>query len=211
MPKPNRCRLVLIVPETAGPQTLAAALSGGDVASVIIPVPGADEAAAQARAAALVTAAQAAGAAALIVNDTRLAGRTGADGLHVEGDLTHFGAQVGKAAGRAIVGAGNVKTRHHALEIGELRPDYVMFGKIGGDTRPEPNPKNIALAAWWAPLVEVPCIVLGGSDIASVREAAATGAEFVALSAAVFAAEDPASAVARVNAVLDGGTAVFET
>lgn len=203
MPEPNRCRLVLIVPATAGPDALTAALSGGDVASVIVPVAGADETTSQAWAASLVSAAQAAGTAALIVNDTRIAGRTGADGLHVEGDLTHFAAMVEKNAGKAIIGAGGVKTRHQALEIGEARPDYVMFGRTGSDTRPEPHPKNIELGEWWASMVEVPCIVLGGTDVTSVDEIAATGAEFVALSAAVFSNDDPKSAVARANAILD--------
>jgi thiamine-phosphate pyrophosphorylase len=210
-PEPNRCRLVLIVPETAGADALIAALSGGDVASVIISAGGADEAQVQSRAEQLVKAAQAADAAALIVNDTRMAGRTGADGLHVEGDLTHFPAMVEKNAGKAIIGAGDIKTRHHALEIGEARPDYIMFGKTGGDTRPEANPKNVELGEWWASMVELPCIVLGGSGVESVTAVADTGAEFVALSAAVFAGADPAGAVRHANALLDASAPRFET
>lgn len=200
---PNRCRLVLIAPENGDIAAVSAALGGGDVASLVIARYGMDEDRWATTVRGLVEAAQQADVAALVVNDTQLAGRAGADGVHFEGDLNGLGEQIEKAAGRTIIGAGNIKTRHRALEIGEMRPDYLMFGKIGGDTHPQANPKNIGLGEWWAAMVEIPCIVLGGSDIGSVAEVAATGAEFVALGAAVFSSADPAGAVAQANAVLD--------
>ncbi len=56
-------------------------------------------------------------------------------------------------------------------------------------------------------MIEIPCIVMAGSEIASVEAVAATGAEFVALSAAIFAdGVDPAAAVAEANALLDRAT-----
>jgi thiamine-phosphate pyrophosphorylase len=68
-----------------------------------------------------------------------------------------------------IVGGGNATDRHKALEIGEVQPDYIFFGKIGGDIKPEAHPKNVALAEWWASMVEIPCIVLGRLRIRSRR------------------------------------------
>jgi thiamine-phosphate pyrophosphorylase len=60
-------------------------------------------------------------------------------------------------------------------------------------------------------MVEIPCIVLAGSDLASVETVAATGADFVALSQAVFAEGiDPEAAVARANAILDETAPRFE-
>jgi thiamine-phosphate pyrophosphorylase len=60
-------------------------------------------------------------------------------------------------------------------------------------------------------MIAVPCIVLAGNDIASVEAAAQTGAEFVGLSAAVFAdGVDPRVAVARANALLDETAPRFE-
>jgi thiamine-phosphate pyrophosphorylase len=45
---------------------------------------------------------------------------------------------------------------------------------------------------------------MAGSDIASIEAVAATGAEFVAVSSAVFAGgADPAERVAAANALLD--------
>ena len=98
-----------------------------------------------------------------------------------------------------------------ALELGEERPDYIFFGRFGYDTKPEPHARNLALGAWWAQMIEIPCIVMAGSEIASVAAVAATGAEFVALSAAVFAdGVDAGAAVAEANALLDRTAQRFE-
>lgn len=211
----TRCRLVLILP---GGEDLAAraamlegALKGGDVASVILPQYGLDDGQFQKHAEALVPIVQQAGAAALVAGDTRVAGRAKADGIHVTGGLQELGEAVEKFTPKLIVGGGNATDRHRALEIGEVRPDYIFFGKIGGDIKPEAHPKNLALAEWWASMVEIPCIVLGGTDPQSALAVAEAGAEFVALDKAVFA--DPAQAphvVAAVNALLDEKAPRFE-
>ena len=79
-----------------------------------------------------------------------------------------------------------------------------MFGVPGGDIRPQAHPKNIALAEWWAELVEMPSIILGGNDPESVVECASTGADFVALDAAVFSStKSPGEVVVKVNELLD--------
>ncbi len=52
-------------------------------------------------------------------------------------------------------------------------------------------------------MIEIPCIVLAGTDPASALAVAETGAEFVALRQAVFSAEAPGDIVAAVNALLD--------
>jgi len=205
---PDRCRLVLIAPEGASvaefPAALSAALSGGDVASVILPQYGADEASFQALAERAVGIAQEHGAAAIVAGDTRVAGRVHADGLHVEGSKADVAEAIERLQARMIVGADAGKTRDDALEIGEERPDYVFFGRFGYDRTPEPHSRNLSLGRWWAEMIEVPCIVLGGTDVASVEAVAATGAEFVALSSAVFApGTDPREAVAKANEILD--------
>ncbi len=206
-PIPNRCRLVLIAPLAGEPAALAArlreALSGGDVATLIVPaVEG--EAAFQAHAEALVAVAQAAGVATVIAQDTRVAGRVGADGIHLESGAEALREAVEKARGRSIVGAGGATTRDEALDLGEADPDYVFFGKFGYDNKPEPHRRNLSLGEWWAEMIQIPCVVLGGSDVASVEAVAATGADFVALSSAVFGdGVDAAAAVAEANAVLD--------
>jgi thiamine-phosphate pyrophosphorylase len=117
---------------------------------------------------------------------------------------TAMAEAVAKYAPGLIVGGGNARERHAALSIGEAQPDYVIFGSIDGDIKPEPHSKNIALAEWWADMIEIPCVLMGGTSIAFVEEMAQTRAEFIAFSKAVFS--DPANAariVAEINAVLD--------
>ncbi|MCV9998473.1 thiamine phosphate synthase [Pararhizobium sp. YC-54] len=211
----NRCRLVLIVPDIADvdsrAQILGGALRGGDVASVIVPQYGLDDHTFQKHAEALVPLIQDAGAAALIAGDTRVAGRAKADGLHVTGNAADLAEAMEKFSPKLIVGGGNAADRHHALEIGEIRPDYVFFGKVDGDIKPEAHPKNVALAEWWASMIEIPCIVMGGTDPESVLAVAESGAEFVALRLAVFAEPEQAQAiVASVNALLDEKAPRFE-
>ncbi|MDQ2634075.1 MAG: thiamine phosphate synthase [Pseudomonadota bacterium] len=212
---PNRCRIVLISP--AGESAdgfcakFSAAITGGDIASIILPANGMDEASFQAFAERVVPIAQAAGIAAIIAEDTRIAGRVRADGIHIESGKAALADAVASFQSKMAVGAGGAKTRDDALELGEERPDYVFFGRFGYDNTPEAHQRNLSLGGWWAEMIALPVIVMAGSDLASVETVAATGADFVALSAAVFAdGVDPGEAVRRANAILDETAPRFE-
>ncbi|MBL8577824.1 MAG: thiamine phosphate synthase [Mesorhizobium sp.] len=213
---PNRCRIVLISPagESADvfSERFRAAIAGGDIASIILPSHGLDEAAYQAFAEKIVPIAQEAGIAAIIVDDTRIAGRVRADGIHIEGGKAVLAEAIESFQAKMAVGVGGVKTRDDALELGEERPDYVFFGKFGYDNQPEAHQRNLSLGGWWAEMVEIPGIVMAGSDLASIETVAATGTDFVALSAAVFGpGVDPKAAIVRANAILDASAPRFET
>jgi thiamine-phosphate pyrophosphorylase len=212
---PQRCRLVLAIPARGAPADLAraleAALAAGDVASVIVPQYEMDDTAFQALAEALVPVAQARGVAAVIAGASRVAGRVKADGIHVEGGARELADAIERHAGRIMVGAGGAKTRDDALELGEAQPDYIFFGRFGFDNKPEAHPRNLSLGRWWAEMIAIPCIVMAGSDLASLADVAATGAEFALLSEAVFGeGRDPAAAVAAANALLDERAPRFE-
>ncbi len=205
---PNRCRLVLTLSPGAAPEktaaVLAEALVGGDVASVILFSAGAAEREFQSFCEKCVPAIQAAGAAALIADNSQIAGRTKADGVHAGGSIAEVKDAVNALSPRFIVGAGTKPTRDDALDKGELRPDYVFFGKLDGDTHPQAHPKNVEMGEWWASMIELPCIVMGGYLAESVTEIAKSGAEFAAMSAAVFGeGRSPKDEVARINALLD--------
>lgn len=207
-PDPVRPRLVLVTTplgDAEAEDRLRAALSGGDVASVIVDAAGRDSAAFQRLAELLVPIVQEAGAAALIADDTRCAGRVGADGIHLTGgDLEALAEAVERFQPKSIVGASGFETRHDALEAGENLPDYLMFGRLAGDQKDAPHERNLELAAWWAQIVELPCILMGGASLEALDEAIASGAEFVALGAAVFGpGVDSAEAVRRANAMFD--------
>jgi len=205
---PNRCRVVLIAPQTNDPKAfaarLAAALAAGDVASLILPAYDLGEAAFQELAEAVVPVAQAHNVAVMIAGDSRIAARTHADGVHVDGNRAALNDAIDRLQDKMMVGAGGAKTRDDALELGEARPDYIFFGRFGYDTTAAPHHRNLTLGRWWAEMIEVPCIVMAGSDVESTAAVAETGVEFVALSSAVFGdGIDAAAAIARANAILD--------
>ena len=55
-----------------------------------------------------------------------------------------------------------------------------------------------------ASMIELPCIVMGGYLAGSARTIAESGAEFAAMSAAVFGeGRNPRDEVAKINAALD--------
>ena len=161
------------------------------------------------------------GVAAIIAGDPRVANRMGADGIQFGQDLDIIADAVDRFAPKIMIGAGNVRTRHNALVIGELQPDYVMFGKPGGDTHDDPHHKNLDLGEWWSAMIEIPCIVLGGKKLESVVTIAEKGVEFVALDAAIFAPDGDVMAgsagvdavterVRRANKLLDQHAPIFE-
>ncbi|MEL6505635.1 MAG: thiamine phosphate synthase [Pseudomonadota bacterium] len=217
----GRCRLVLIMDGATSCSNDAMLVErmaqAGDIASIIFTGDGLEEPVWQSALEPLVATAQARGIACIIDSNSRIAGRVKADGLQFGQDPQQIEEAVEKYTPQMMVGAANVKTRHNALVLGELQPDYVMFGKPGGDTRAEPHPKNLDLGQWWAAMVEIPGIVLGGNHVDSVVDVARTGTDFVALGAAIFVpqgggkeSDDPAALVARVNALLDDHAPRFD-
>ncbi|WP_235919421.1 thiamine phosphate synthase [Aureimonas psammosilenae] len=207
----TRPRLVLVTTPLAateaGVAALRAALGAGDVASVILDPAGRSEAEFQPFAEEMVAACRDHEVAVVVADETRVAGRAKADGMHLSsGDIEELRDTVKRLAPRSIVGASGFETRHEALEAGEALPDYLFFGQLGADTAPGAREEDMALAEWWAEIVEVPCILLGGADLETLPEAVRTGAEFVALASAVFADADPASVAAKVlraNEIID--------
>ena len=207
-----------MVPGDTDPDVVSDALSGGDVASVIVSPFGSasangkpermDAGAFASAAAELVPLAQRMGAAAVVAFDPALAARTGADAVHLDAPVA--AGEVKRLAGTMGVGVGNLVDRHGALTAGEAGPDYAFFGRLHRDIRAEPHPLNLDLAAWWSQVVTVPCVVPGGSAVECVVAVAKAGADFVALQSAIFDASDPARAVARANALLDEHAPRFE-
>ncbi|SEP59142.1 thiamine-phosphate pyrophosphorylase [Faunimonas pinastri] len=196
-------RLFLVTPAAPDldlfPDMLAEVLAASDVAAVLI-ASGTSEEEREDIAHVLVPIIQAAGAAAIIADATRAVGRCKADGVHIgsgQGDLANA---VADYQPRSIVGAGNISSRHTAMEAAELGVDYIFFGKPYGDSHAEPHPKVLDLAAWWSDLMEVPAVVMAGNDPHSAKAAAETGASFVALQSAVWNWPDGPEAAIRIAA-----------
>lgn len=201
----NRCRVILIAPTNGDAvANVEVALSGGDVASVIVPMGEMSETQYRVHAIKLVSIIQAAGAAAILVGDTQVLGRNEADGLFIASGPDNLIEALEKFSPKKIIGFGGVKDRHQAMMAGDIGPDFVFFGKLNGDIKPEPHHKNIALAEWWSQLISIPCVVMSGSDLNSVIEIAESRADFVALGSAVFDNDKgPKVAVSEANALLE--------
>lgn len=204
-PIKERCRLVLIMPDTAFDKAqMSAAFEGGDIASVIVPQYQLNEGDYQDVLSSIVEIAQPFDTAVVAAGDTRIAGRCGADGIHVVGGFTEIRSALKEHGQKWIIGSGGAENRHAALTLAEEDPDYVFFGRFGQDTHAEPHKRNIALGEWWSQVVEVPCIIMGGNDLAALGVAAGTGTDFVALSHAVLGeGVDAKAACASANSILE--------
>ena len=143
------------------------------------------------------------GAAALVYGDTQAAGRSGADGVHVDASLEDVKLAVESFQPDRIVGTGGTKLKHDAMEWAETGVDYLFFGKLDLSEKEAAHAKTLSGATWWAELFETPCVALGGNSIESLAEVAATGADFVALKDAVWKSADVAGTVSKVNQILD--------
>ena len=197
-------RLFLVAPPRIDAEIFAPllkeALAAADVAAVLLAIESVKEDVLQP----LVDIVQQAGAAALVADDTRLAGHVKADGVHIGGGFEDLRFALESFKPTRIVGAGNLHSRHAALEIGELAVDYLFFGRPHGDTHDAPHPKALELAEWWSEITQVPAVIMVGRSIESVREAATTGAEFVALHDAVWShAGGPGEAMKLAADMLD--------
>ena len=109
---------------------------------------------------------------------------------------------------KRIVGAGNLHSRHDAMEAGELGVDYLFFGRPHGDTHDAPHPKALDLAEWWSELMQMPAVIMAGR---SARQRRRGGRDRRGLRRAarrrLVASGGPAEAVALAQAALAAGTA----
>ncbi|MHA6720806.1 thiamine phosphate synthase [Sphingomonas sp. RS6] len=141
---------------------------------------------------------------AFIVNDSiSLAKRLGADGVHLgqgDGDARDARSILGP---NVQIGVTCHDSRHLAMEAGEAGADYVAFGAFyptgTKETKHRPDP---AILSWWSALFEIPCVAIGGITPANAAPLVRAGADFVAVSHAVWGG-DEAEAV-RAFAAIQG-------
>lgn len=201
------CQLYLISPLDVGgdfPDRLTAALDAGAVAAFQFRVKGLEQHEA-ARLAEPLQAICAARDVAFIVNDdVALAKRLGADGVHLgqgDGNPREARRELGP---NVQIGVTCHASRHMAMEAGEAGADYVAFGAFyPTTTKAVEHHAEPEILEWWQGMFELPCVAIGGITVDNARVLIDAGADFLAVSGAVWAHPDgPAAAVQAFSALL---------
>jgi thiamine-phosphate pyrophosphorylase len=148
---------------------------------------------------------------AFIVNDSiALAKRLRADGVHLgqgDGSVREAREQLGR---EAQIGVTCHASRHLAMEAGEAGADYVAFGSFFPSTtkasehRPEPE-----LLTWWQSLFEIPCVAIGGITPENCGPLVKAGADFLAVSAAVWDGDEAQAVGAFAKSIKIAGLATI--
>lgn len=202
----HACRLYLITPPSipdldAFARDLDAALSAGEVAALQIRLK--DVPLDEIRKAAKVLApiAQRHGTAVLMNDFVELAKELGLDGVHVgQSDMAYRDAR--RILGpNAMIGVTCHNSRHLAMDAAEAGADYVAFGAFyPTSTKTVEHMAELETLSIWQQVMEAPCVAIGGITADNAGEVAKAGADFVAVSGAVW--NHPDGPAAGVKALL---------
>ncbi len=203
------CRLYLITPphisDLAGfARDLEAALSAGRVAALQIRLPNASADDIRAAARVIAPIAHAHDVAVLMNNHVELAKELGLDGAHIgQSDMSLKDAR--RILGpNAMIGVTCHNSRHLAMEACEGGADYVAFGAFYPTTTKDvEHMAELETLTIWQEIMEIPCVAIGGISAETAGEIAAAGADFIAVSGAVWShADSPAAGVKALLAAL---------
>lgn len=202
------CQLYLISPQRFDPgfpEQLKAALDGGPVAAFQLRLKDVADFEIL-RAGEVIKPILAAYDVAFILNDRAdLAAQLGADGVHLgqdDGDVAAARQLLGR---EAQIGVTCHDSRHLAMEAAEDGANYVAFGAffptMTKETSHRPDP---AILKWWTTLSPLPCVAIGGITPTNCRPLIEAGADFLAVSNAVWTHPGGAGAgVAAFTAALE--------
>lgn len=132
---------------------------------------------------------------AFIVNDdVALARRLGADGVHLgqqDGSVSDAREELGREAQIGMTCHGS---RHLAMDAGEQGADYVAFGAFFPSTTKEvEHQADIELIEFWSELFEIPSVAIGGITAENCQPILDAGADFIAVSGAVWNGDEVAA------------------
>ena len=201
------CQLYLISPLEVGgnfPKKLEEAVTAAPVAAFQFRVKGIDQHEAAALAAPLQEICAAHDVAFMVNDSIALAKRLKADGVHLgqgDGDVREARRELGADA---QIGVTCHNSRHLAMEAAEAGADYVAFGAFFPTTTKEvQHVAEIDTLQKWSLVTEVPCVAIGGITQENAKPLIEAGADFLAVSSAVWNHPDgPAAAVKAFNALL---------
>lgn len=140
---------------------------------------------------------------AFVVNDSvPLAKRLKADGVHLgqgDGDVREAREELGRDV---QIGVTCHASRHLAMEAGDAGADYVAFGAFfPSETKASDHRADLELLEWWSGLFEIPCVAIGGITPANCTTLVQAGADFLAVSHAVWGGDEVAAMKAFAEAI----------
>lgn len=170
---PPQSRLYLKLTEFGGDGTfmacVEAALQAGDVAALLI---GAEVGVAPGEGAkGLLAVAHVHDVALIVDQDYQLAKALGADGVQVGASVEDYAEARAALGDEMIVGIAKAPSRHIMMELAEAGASYVSFD----DDASDPD----SLSAWWAEVMEVPCVTHLAGHNDEVLSAVNAGIEFI--------------------------------
>jgi thiamine-phosphate pyrophosphorylase len=196
------CRLYLITPPRVDPAAfgpiLEAALDAGDVACVQLRLKDMDDDTVR-RACDILRPIVQDRDAAMILNDRPdLAIETGCDGVHIGQTDRPYRDTRDMVGPDRIIGVTCHDSRHLAIDAAEAGADYVAFGAFYPTaTKQPPSWAKPELLRWWADVMTVPSVAIGGITVDNGRALVEAGADFLAVSAGVWDHPDGAAASVR--------------
>jgi thiamine-phosphate pyrophosphorylase len=202
------CRLYLISPPAFDPADFAPqleqALSGGDVAAFQLRMKDTDDEAVLKAGRALKPLCAAHGVTFIVNDRPDLAAALDADGVHVGADDVSVKQARRVMGDDRILGASCYNSRHRAIEAGEAGADYVAFGAFfPTETKAKTVPAEPEILEWWSEIFTLPCVAIGGINAENCAPLVRAGADFLAVSSAVWTHPDgPAAGVAALNAAI---------
>ncbi len=188
---------------------LEAALGGGDVACLQLRLKDVDDDAIRRATERLMPICHAHDVAFLINDRPDLAAELGADGVHVGQEDASYSEARRLVGDDAIVGVTCHNSRHLAMAAAEAGADYVAFGAFfPTDTKQPKAAADPEILEWWSPLMQVPCVAIGGITVANCATLVAAGADFLAVVGGIWSYPDgPAAAVAAFNEAIERAVA----
>lgn len=140
---------------------------------------------------------------AFIVNDSvSLTKRLGADGVHLgqkDGDVREARERLGRDV---QIGVTCHDSRHFAMAAGEAGADYVAFGAFfPSSTKETEHVATLETLEWWQTIFELPCVAIGGITPDNCGPIVQAGADFLAVSNAVWGGDEAAAIVAFNEAI----------
>lgn len=134
----------------------------------------------------------------VIADRMDLAVELGAEGVHLEASRPPLRTARRRLGREAILGVSCGTSRHRAMVAGEAGADYVAFGPFfPSPAAGEIVPVDPEILTWWTTVAAVPCVAWGGVTLENCAPLIEAGADFLAVSAAVWDHREGSKAAIR--------------